>query len=510
MKLTTKRFAKYIAPIFVIALILFVVLLSTRQPSVQAGSPPPDVPDIEGEPFTVVLEADVQVPRENIEVNAIKSGWVRIFEEDFEGGITNPPWLNISVSGGPYIWGAEAIENPLDPSSTQVAWGVGTGVPELDPQVDGYPADVDAWLVPAGAFDFTEVVDAEMTFDLYLDAVPGVPGDPTKIGNTFAVAVSTDGSTYTGVQIIDGGSANWESLGQNLSDYAGEPQVWVALIFKSDMQPNPDNKLGALIDNVALDVLYQSKSLLPYVSYDFTPTPSPTPTATPTATPNPDQDYRDTFTDTIVPWEARRWTNNADFALQHRSDCDEGGRCGFLELDVKNNEKYVIVSPLVQSKSYPYNIEIEARLMPKSGSDYPRDQAQYGVIFGGNWNGAACPATDFSSCFTQYYELRVRFRSVNDKEFFEYKLKRIDGHDANNQSFGPDLIDWTKVDANPKKFVEWDINVSSDAKIRISMNNNHVGTAQDDKYLDNRYFGFEVRTGNQDGSRVKLDYFKID
>ena len=40
----------------------------------------------------------------------------------------------------------------------------------------------------------------------------------------------------------------------------------------------------------------------------------------------------------------------------------------------------------------------------------PRETGdQYGVIFGGNYIGGACPAADFSTCFTKYYEMRVRF-----------------------------------------------------------------------------------------------------
>ena len=507
MKLPIKRGAKFLAPTLIIALILVVASLALRQPAVNAGSPPPDVPDIEGEPFTAELDNSIRVPQDTIEVSSPQAGWVTLFQDNFESDISSPPWLNISVNGGPYVWGTESIANSLDPSSTKVAWGVGTGSPELDPQQDGYPADVDAWLV-TGPFDFTDAVDAELTIDLFLDAVPGVPGDPTKPGNKFKVGVSTDGSTYTGVQIIDGGSASWSSVGQNLANYAGESQVWFALIFESDNQPNPDNKIGALVDNVELSVQYTSKAHMPYISYGFTPTPIP-PTATPTQV--PDQDYKDDFTNTIVPWDVRRWTLGTVYVLQHRADCDEDGRCGFLELDVQNKEKYTIVSPLVESRSYPYNIEIKARLMPKNAdSKYPKDQAQYGIIFGGNWNGQPCPTADFSSCFTQYYELRVRFRDTGEKQYLEYKLKRVDGHDADNQNFGPDLIDWEKVDADPKKFVEWDVNVSSDAKIKVSVNNSYVGTAQDSTYLNNRYFGLEVRTGSKDSSRAKFDYFKID
>ncbi len=508
MKLHFGRGAKFLAPAFIITLILVVASLALRQPAVNAGTPPPDVPDIEGEPFTAVLDSSIQVSRDSIESTTAQVGWVTEFTEDFENDISSPPWLNISVNAGPYTWGTEPIENTLDLLSTKVAWGVGTGVPELDPQQDGYPPNVDSWLV-TGPFDFTDVVDGELTLDLYLDAVPGVPGDPTKPGNRFAVAISTDGGTYTGVQIIDGGNAEWTTIGQNLAEYAGESQVWFALIFKSDNQPNPDSKIGALIDNVNLSVLYPSKAHMPYIAYGFTPTPNP-PTPTPTPTPVPNQDYKDDFTNTIVPWEPRLWTLGADYSLEHRADSDQDGRSGFLELEVKNKENYVIVSPLYPAKTYPYNIEFTARLMPKDGSDYPNDQAQYGVVFGADLVSEPCPASDFNTCFTKYYELRVRFRDTGEKHFLEYKLKRIEEHDANNGNSGPDIIDWTKVGADPKKFVEWDVNVSSDGEISISANDEYSASVKDDTYLDNRYFGLEVRTGNKDGSRTKFDYIKID
>ena len=509
MKHTIKLGAKYLAPTMIIAVIFVVGFLTVRQPAVNAG-PPSGVPDIDGEPFTGTIDKNIQIPQTAIEERSAEVGWVTVFDENFEEGISSPPWLNISLNGGPYMWGAESIANSLDISSTKVAWGVGTGQPELNPLTDGYPKDVNSWLV-TGPFNFTNAVDGVVSFDLYLDAVPGVPGDPTKPGNTFAVAVSTDGSTYTGVQIIDGGSGEWEALQKSLADYAGKPQVWIAFIFKSDNQPNPENLIGALLDNVEVMVNYPSKVNLPFIAYGLAPTPIPPTPIPPSPTPLPNQNYRDNFTDTIEPWSARRWSNGANYTYEHRADCDEGGRCGFLEAEVKNKEAYVIISPLIQSKTYPYNIEVEARLMPKSGSDYPEDQAQYGVIFGGNWNGQPCPTSDFSSCFTQYYELRVRFRNLNGKQFLEFKVKRIDGHDANNQNFGPDLIEWTKVDANVKKFVEWDVNINSDGKIKISANNKHVGTAKTDTtYLNNRYFGVEVRTGPNNNSRVKFDYFKID
>ncbi len=151
-----------------------------------------------------------------------------------------------------------------------VVWGVGTGTPELDPQTDGYANDVNSWLV-VGPIDMSNAGDGVVTFDLFLDAVSSVPGDPNKPGNTFAMAISTDGSTYTGVQIIDGGTGKWESFQQSLLDYVGEEQVRIAFIFRSDNQPNPDNKLGALLDNVEISINRVFNVYLPILN--FFPTP---------------------------------------------------------------------------------------------------------------------------------------------------------------------------------------------------------------------------------------------
>jgi hypothetical protein len=239
------------------------------------------------------------------------------------------------------------------------------------------------------------------------------------------------------------------------------------------------------------------------VAYGFTPTPVP---PTPTPTRPPDADYLDEFTNTIVPWEKRIWTIGAETSISHDGASDSS-HSGFLNVMVSPKQKYVIVSPMVRSKPYPYNIEIEAKIR----SDR-EDQDQYGIIFGANYNGGNCPASDFSTCFTNYYELRVRYRDNGDRKLMEYKLKRIDGIDSNNQNFGPDLIKWTDVDeyVDEDGWVQWDVNVSSSGKIRIAADNNSVGSVTDKKYLDNPYFGLEVRTGDVDSTEVLFDYFKID
>ena len=167
---------------------------------------------------------------------------------------------------------------------------------------------------------------------------------------------------------------------------------------------------------------------------------------------------------------------------------------------------YVIASPLVAGPKPPYNIETTVKLRSDRNTG-----DQYGVVFGGNYNGGACPATDFSTCFTNYYEMRVRFYVDGDKDRMEMKLKRIDSHDADNNNQGPDLIEWTRVaDVDENDFIEWDITVESDGKIKISANKNPVASATDATYINNPYFGVILRTEDHADAEAKFDYFKVD
>jgi hypothetical protein len=494
MKTSMRHGAKYVAPALLLALILILGALAWQQPVVNAESPPRDLPDMGGEPFTAELNG-LDTGAEAIAISATVSGWTEILNQDFEGVNWDNGWTNVSQNGTPYKWGTRAYSNTLDPTSQRIAWGVGGG-PEgakLTIGQDGYPNNAYSWLV-TGPYDLSDAADATVELDLYMDAV---------FGDKFAVAASTNGSTFEGQQLVDAGLGNWAALEVSMTAYAGEPKVWLAFVFQSDANGGQGKKPGALIDNVILKAKFTNKVNLPYVAFGASPTP---PSVPPTVTPQPGGgDFYQGFGGQIEPWKPVRWRLGTSFLLSHDGGSDDG-RSGFLNLLVNTDEAYTIASPLVASRAYPYNIETVVKLRsPRS------EQDQYGVIFGANYNGGECPATDFSTCFTQYYEMRVRYYTDNGKERMEMKLKRIDGHDADNNNFGPDLIDWTRVrDVEEDGFVEWDITVSKSGKISISANGNPVGSVTDTTYLDNRYFGVIVRTGPNKDAEAKYDYIKID
>lgn len=491
-----QRRAVLIVPTFLLVLVLAIVALSLRQPAVSA-SPPPDAPQFVGEPYTAVLDLP-QPPQATEEAAAPavpQADWQVVFSEDFEGVNWDADWLNLSlVDTSPYKYGTVAVNNPLDSSSQRVAWAVGSE--NLNPNQDGYPAGVDSVLV-AGPFDFSDAIAASLSFEYAFDALSG---------DLFSISASTNCSEFVGLVTNGGGDGSWSMVNFNLDAYVGEPGVCLAFRFQSDNDGG--NQPGLFLDNVALRLQFTNKQLLPYVAYGFTPTPPPSPTPTITPSPTPTQvsgEFLDQFTNDIDGWAARRWNNGSDYEVRHRSDCEED-KCGFLEATVNSKESYVLVSPLASTGNYPYNIEILAKMKDR------RDLQSYSIVFGGNWNGDTCPSANFDTCFNNYYEMRVRYRIDSSGDpFMEYKLKRIDSHNSSNQSEGPDLIEWTKVKVDTRTFVEWDVNVSSSGTIRIAANNKPVGEVRDRTYLNANFFaGLIVRAGDEVGTRVKFDYFKID
>ncbi len=479
----------YAIPTFLIILIVTIAVWSFTRPTVNAGSPPPDVPNFEGEPFSAVFPQPELLTQTTIAEPAIKSDWTILLEDGFESGISPLTWINLSAgSSGDYKWETRDVTNALDANSVKSAWCVGGGQDGGGLTPPGYPPNVESWLV-SGPYSMENALEAKLTFQSSFDA---------DDGDIFGVAVSTDGNSFNGLQASSGGGGGWNAAGFDLNNYLNEEQLWIGFWFKSDATGS-NSKSGAFVDNVVLQARYASEVKLPYIVYGPSPTPLP---PTPTPTPPPNQDYRDDFTSTIEPWSERIWTAGATYDLSHRSDSD-GGYSGFLQLKVNNPAAYVLVSPLAQSRSIPYNVQTRAVFKDaKSGQSYS-------IIFGGDWNGQACPQPSFASCFNVYYEMRVQYEDNNGNPYLNMKFKRIDGHDSNNQSFGPDLIEWTKVKKGG--WIKWDVTVHEDGKICIAANKDPVANCvYDSTYLSNPFFGLTVRNSDQGNARVKFDYYQID
>jgi hypothetical protein len=484
----------------VLALLLLASFMSIAD--AQTEEPPP---------LTKLIIVDGPVGKEipPVDTNNLGPEWRPVFQEDFEAANWVDKWdenLDLSNPSVGLKWGTQQIGNNLDGSSLKSGWGIcaDEDCGNVDTYAPNYPGGVNSVLI-AGPFDFSKADDALIDLELLYEANNGDP---------FRVLVSENRVQFTPQltvnQTVSG--SQFEQRTVSLSQYAGDPnktRLWIAFAFESG---NSASKMGAMIDNISVWSAGEAGVFMPYVAYGFTPTPLPvTPTATPTATPEPGSDYETQFTDTISPWHASYWSENNSYILEHNADCDDN-RCGFLELTVEDSAAFVLVSPTLVSKKPPYTVETRALIKDKQDGD------KYSLVWGGSWNGAPCPQPDLSSCFNEYYELRVRYRIVSKEPFLEYRLMKVTGHDSSNQPEGDILIDWEKVkDINPAGWVKWSVDYEADGKMTVyaeddsGSGSQKLGSSSSSAFADNPFFGLIVKTDNDDNTktRVKFDIFRI-
>lgn len=489
MNRTNQHLGVVLIATFVILIIIAVALtsLSRMTSSVSAVAPPTPVPPFDGEAFTAVIDSSLlnQTP---VNIALANADWTEVLSETFESAL-GIGWTSVDVSttdSGEYKWEREDFTPSPTMGDTTSAWAVGGGLEGsgLTVNVDGYPNNVDSWLI-YGPIDMSGVISASLTFDYWLE----VDG-----GDGFAVAVSTSGSdtaTFTGSQTFNTTPPNtWSSSSYDLSSVFGESTVYIGFNFTSDASGNAGNLPGALLDNIRLLVQSAGNVYLPVIRKDPTPTPSPTPTG--------GTDYRDDFTNDIAGWELRRADTQDKYDIYH-------GDSGVLNVFVEDPDDYIIVSPLVAAPSLPYSLEMSAQHKD------PEEKDLYGLVFGGDWDGTTCPNSNFSSCFETYYVLKVEYRT-NDGTYLRFKLQRVNSHTDNHPIDVDNLIDWTKVSTDENDYNKWRVEIEADNDIKIYLNNVRVGSVRDNDLSGfiNPYFGVLVQTKEVHGNfRAKFDYFDV-
>ena len=219
----------------------------------------------------------------------------------------------------------------------------------------------------------------------------------------------------------------------------------------------------------------------------------------------PVDQYETGFDSGIEPWKAVRWQSNSSHTVTHDDGC-ENSLCGFLKLEEQPERSYVIASPLIAGPKRSYNIVFRAKW------ENPKDQQQYGAIFSADASGQPCPGDNTTACFNRYYELLVRYRSVEGVKSVEYRLRRVDGHDENNVPITKNLTDWTKAEgAKLDDFNKWEIIFRASGQMYVKLNNNEqAANARDNKYNDQRYFGVITGTYLGDHAKVRFDRFRIE
>ena len=172
------------------------------------------------------------------------SSWITIVSEDFEGPFPGAwdvtDWNDVS---GVYLWGKRTCRPQTGSFS---GWAVGGGLAGASLPCGGnYPPGVAAGMV-YGPFSLSGATAAELTFRLWLNSA--------QSRDKLCRLASVDGVNFRGT-CSSGDSEGWIDKMLDLSNVyelgslMGQPRVWVALLFSSEVGNRPE---GAYVDNVVL------------------------------------------------------------------------------------------------------------------------------------------------------------------------------------------------------------------------------------------------------------------
>jgi C1A family cysteine protease/predicted secreted protein len=186
-------------------------------------------------------------------------GWHTILRESFEGSFPGSWEVADNRSGyGEYYWGRRACRAF---TGTYSGWAVGAGASGSSLGCgSAYPDYADSWMV-YGPFSLQGATAAEMQFKLWLNSESGY--------DSLFWGASTDGTDFYGLG-VSGHSGGWVDRSLDLSDLyligsvLGEPEVWIALAFQTDVDTHYPE--GAYVDNVVVRK---------YMSATGQPAPSP-------------------------------------------------------------------------------------------------------------------------------------------------------------------------------------------------------------------------------------------
>jgi predicted secreted protein len=175
--------------------------------------------------------------------------WSNIMTEYFEGTFPGPGWALVDNNGpvyGEHWWGRDD-HKPYQ--GMYSAWPARSGANGVDPATMNYPDGVESWMI-YGPFSLVGAMDAELLFRYWLRTDIGPPPE-----DLLAWTASIDGNNFYGPG-FSGNSNGWQSGNFDLTnvftvgDLRGQSQVWIAFLFKSNLDGKTDD--GAYIDNIQL------------------------------------------------------------------------------------------------------------------------------------------------------------------------------------------------------------------------------------------------------------------
>jgi hypothetical protein len=172
-----------------------------------------------------------------VPVGPLQTGWQTIMADGFEGAWPGVWTITRSLAVDAYWNDTDAISH----SGSWSAFCAGGGSEGVAPG-ENYPNYMSTFMI-YGPFSLADAVGAKVDHYLWLDSESG--------WDKFLCQASLDGEHFYGGGEW-GNTGGWVARSFDLADVCGEPNVWIAFVFKSDESNPSGDYYGAFIDDVVL------------------------------------------------------------------------------------------------------------------------------------------------------------------------------------------------------------------------------------------------------------------
>lgn len=216
--------------------------------------------------------------------------------------------------------------------------------------------------------------------------------------------------------------------------------------------------------------------------------------------------YRDDFSDDTTGWSPVRRTTYLEETVAYYGS---GSEAGNLIIIVADRWDWLIASPLKPAPKPPFAIEFRARVHDAS------NLISGGPVFGGDWNGQACPEIgnvyQTTNCFNHFYNFNMIFygplKLLHEQVDSLFWCPNCGGSPI--KRLGPS----TEVDpilANGPS-LEWHtyrIEVRASG-VKFFVDNLQKATFSDTTYINEPYFGVFASTDEYNPSIWFFDYYQV-
>lgn len=217
--------------------------------------------------------------------------------------------------------------------------------------------------------------------------------------------------------------------------------------------------------------------------------------------------YRDDFNDTSSGWvPARRMTYLEQTEVRYGTS---GSEAGNLIIIVGDRWDWLIGSPLKPAPEPPYAIQFRARVHDAS------NLISGGAVFGGDWNGQACPEIgnvyETTNCFNHFYNFNFIFygpmKLLHEQVDSLVWCPTCGGSPL--KRLGPTIgVDPILANGPSLDYHTYRIEVR-DSGVKFLLDGSLKWTFTDTTYINEKYFGVFASTDEYKPSIWFFDYYQV-